>query len=69
MQIQGAKTLVGNVYIPQVNENHIHKLDMGLEKHKGKAILLVVDFNYRNTLWGKHIKRNTKMGIRVITSS
>ena len=35
---------------------------MELEKHKGKAILLVGDFNCRNTLWDKHIKRNTKMG-------
>ena len=58
MQIQGAKTLVGNIYITPGNENHLHKLDMELEK----AILLVRDFNYRNTLWDKHIKRNTKMG-------
>ena len=35
---------------------------MELEKHKGKAILLTGDFNCTNTLWDKHIKRNTKMG-------
>ena len=62
MQIQGTETLVGNIYIPPGNENHLHKLDMELEKHKGKAILLVGDFNCRNALWDKHIKRNTKMG-------
>ena len=62
MQIQGTETPVGNIYIPPGNENHLHKLDMELEKHKGKAILLVGDFNCRNTLWDKHIKRNTKMG-------
>ena len=38
---------------------------MELEKHKGKAILLVGDFNSRNTLWDKHIKRNTEMGKRL----
>ena len=58
MQIQGTKTLVGNIYITPGNENHFHKLDMELEK----AILLVRDFNCRNTLWDKHVKRNTKMG-------
>ena len=46
---------------PPGNENHLHKLDMELEKHKGKAILLVGDFNCRNALWDKHIKRNTKI--------
>ena len=34
MQIQGKKTLVGNIYIPPGNENHLHILDMELEKHK-----------------------------------
>ena len=61
-QIQGTETLAGNIYITPGNENHLHKLDMELEKHKGKAILLIGDFNCRNTLWDKHIKRNTKMG-------
>ena len=32
MQIQGKKTLVGNIYIPPRNENHLHILDMELEK-------------------------------------
>ena len=62
MQIQETETLVGNIYIPPSNENHHHKLDMELEKHKGKASLLVGDFNCRNTLWDKDIKRNTKTG-------
>ena len=61
MQIQGTETLVGNIYIPQGNENLLPKLDMELEKHKGKSILLVGDFNCRNALWDKHIKRNTKI--------
>ena len=62
MQIQRTETLVGNIYIPPGNENQLRKLDMELKKHKGKAILLAGDFNCRNTLWDKHIKRNTKMG-------
>ena len=62
MQIQRTETFVGNIYIPPGNENQLRKLDMELKKHKGKAILLAGDFNCRNTLWDKHIKRNTKMG-------
>ena len=34
VQIYGKKTLVGNIYIPPGNENHLHILDMELEKHK-----------------------------------
>ena len=62
IQIQGTETLVANIYTLPGNENHLHKLDMELEKNKGKAILLVGDFNCRNTPCSKHIKRNTKMG-------
>ena len=43
MQMQGEKALVGNIYIPPGNENHLHILDMELEKHKGENILLIGD--------------------------
>ena len=33
MQMQGTKALVENIYIPPGNENHLHKLDIELEKH------------------------------------
>ena len=48
MQMQGEKTLVGNIYIPPGNENHLHILDIEMEKHKGENILLIGDFNSRN---------------------
>ena len=32
------KTLVRNIYIPPGNENHLHILDMELEKHKSENI-------------------------------
>ena len=34
MQIQETETLVGNIYIPPGYENHLHKLDMELEKQR-----------------------------------
>ena len=57
MQIQGKKTHVGNIYIPPGNENHLHILDMELEKHKDENIILIGDFNSRNT------NNNSRMGL------
>ena len=57
------KTLVGNIYIPPRNENHLHILDMGLEKHKGENILLIGDFNSRNKIWGTNANNNSRMGL------
>ena len=57
MQIQGKKTHVGNIHIPPGNENHLHILDMELEKHKDENIILIGDFNSRNT------NNNSRMGL------
>ena len=62
MRIQGKKTLVGNIYIPPGNENHLHILDMELEKHKGENILLIGDFNSRNKMWDRNTNNN-RMGL------
>ena len=62
MQIQGKKVLIGNIYIPPGKINDLYILDMELEKHKGENILLVGDFNSKNTLWDKNAKTNNKMG-------
>ena len=62
MQIQGEKTLVGNINIPPGNENHPHILDMELEKHKGENILLIGDFN-RNKVWNRSASNNSRMGL------
>ena len=35
------KNLVGKIYIPPGNENHLHILDMEMEKQKGENILLL----------------------------
>ena len=63
MQIQGKKTLVGNIYIPPGNENHLHIQDMELEKHKGENILLIGDFNSRNKIWDRNANNNSRMGL------
>ena len=48
------KTLVGSFYIPPGNENHLHILDMELEKHKDGNIFLIRDFNSRNKIWDRN---------------
>ena len=63
VQIYGKKTLVGNIYIPPGNENHLHILDMELEKHKGENILLIGDFNSRNKIWDRNTNNNSRMGL------
>ena len=52
MQMQGEKTLVGNIYIPPGNENHLHILDMELEKHKFENILLTGGISIAETKYG-----------------
>ena len=63
MQIQGEKTIVGNIYIPPGIENDLHILDMELEKHKGENILLIGDFNSRNKIWDRNANNNSIMGL------
>ena len=63
MHIKGNKTLVGNIYIPLGNENHLHILDMELEKQKGENILLIGDFNSRNKTWDRNANNNGRMGL------
>ena len=48
------KTLVGSIYIPPRNENHLHILDMELEKRKDENILLIRDFNSRKKIWDRN---------------
>ena len=61
MQIQGNKTLVGNIYIPLVNKNHLHILDMELENTR----LLIGVFNSRKKTWDRNANHNNKMGLRL----
>ena len=48
------KTLVGSIYIPPRNENHLHILDMELEKRKDENIFLIRDFNSRKKIWDRN---------------
>ena len=59
VQIYGKKTLVGNIYIPPGNENHLHILDMELEKHKFDSIY--------NPLIGGISIAETKYGTEALT--
>ena len=61
MQMQGKKILVGNIYIPPGNENHLHIQDMELEKQKGENIPLIGDFSSRNKIWDKNANDNSRM--------
>ena len=56
------KVLVGNIYVPPSNEEQSHTLDKVLESVRNKTIILLGDFNTRNTVWDKHAKQNTKLG-------
>ena len=62
IEIQGQQVLIGNVYIPPNMESHLHLLKKELEKHRGKNLILLGDFNSRNKIWDKNLTRNTKMG-------
>ena len=58
------KTIVENIYIPPGNENHLHILNMELEKHKGEEnMLLIEDFNSRNKIWDRNANNNSRMGL------
>ena len=57
------KTIVENIYIPPGNENHLHILNMELEKHKGENMLLIEDFNSRNKIWDRNANNNSRMGL------
>lgn len=52
MQMQGKKILAGNIHIPPGNENHLHILEMKLEKHKYENKLLIADINSRKENMG-----------------
>ena len=55
---RGKKILVGNIYIPPGNENHLHIQDMELEKQKDENIPLIGDFSSRNKIWDKNANDN-----------
>ena len=63
MQIQGEKTLAGNIHISPGNENHLHILEMKLEKCKYENILLIADFNSRKKIWDRNANDNSRWGL------
>ena len=60
LEINAKRVLIRNIYIPQYKIEQIHVLDKFLED---QGIIILVDFNAQNNLWGKHINKNKKMGI------
>ena len=50
-------------YIPPNKIEQIHVLDRFLEDQRDEAIIILGDFNVRNTLWDKHTNQNNKVGI------
>ena len=55
ISIQTKDVLIGNIYITPGNENQLQILDKELEKHQGKNIILLGDFNSRSNPWDKNI--------------
>ena len=53
--------LIGNIYVPPNNEEQLHTPDKVLECLKNETIILLGDFNARNTAWDNHFKQNTKL--------
>ena len=65
LEINGKRVLIGNIYIPSNMIEQIHVLDRFLDNQEVKAIIILKDFNARNTLWNKDINQDNKMGIAV----
>ena len=63
LEINARRVLIGNIYIPPNKMEQIHVLDRFLEDQRDKAIIILGDFNARNTLWDKHTNQSNKMGI------
>ena len=57
------KTLAGNIHISPENENHLHILEMKLEKRKYENILLIADFNRRKKICDRNANDNSRMGL------
>ena len=51
LEINTRRVLIGNIYIPPNKIEQIHVLDRFLEDQRDKAIIILGDFNARNTLW------------------
>ena len=62
IEINEKKVLIGNIYIPPNNIEQLHALDKFLENHKDENLIILGDFNARNTLWDIHCNKNNKMG-------
>ena len=54
--------LIENIYVPPNNEEQLHTLDKVLESLNSETIILLGDFNARNTVWDNHVKQNTRLG-------
>ena len=61
--IEGQKVLIGNIYVPPKEITQLYVLDEVLEKLENKNLILVGDFNARNTMWDSNCKNNTKLGV------
>ena len=62
IKVEGKKVLIGNMYVPPYNEEQLEILDRVLENIRNENIILLGDFNARNTIWDKQATKNTKLG-------
>ena len=62
LEINGKKVLIGNIYAPPKNIEQLHEVDKFLEKQKEENLIILGDFNARNTLCDKYCSKTNKMG-------
>ena len=56
INIQNKDTIIGIIYITPGNKNQLKILDKQLERHRGKNIILLGDFNSRSNTSSKNIQ-------------
>ena len=63
IHIEGKKVLIGNFYVSPKNVEQLYILEEVLEKLRSKDLMIIEDFNARNSVWDKHCKSSSKLGV------
>ena len=63
IHIEGKKVVIGNMYVPPKNVEQLYILDEVSEKLRSKDLMIIEDFNARNSVWDKHCKSSSKLRV------
>ena len=61
MNIQNIDVLIGNIYVKPRNKNQLKILVKELERHRGKSIIVLGDFNSRSNTRDKNMQHQNRM--------